>query len=261
MPKIKIIFVDIDWTILNHKYRPGRFDYKSIKYLKKLQNKGIKVFICTARPYHSVKQIHFFNLFKPDGMILANGALIINEGKIIYQSEMPVKDFEMICDLAKKHKVNLEGIRPYDCFLISEADEAVHKLFATYPELIPPTEDYHNQKVIGGCLFASKEFDAVFAPFFPANTHYFRYHDYGVDIGSEPHIKGVAIKYTLAKLGYKKEEAVAIGDDYADISMFQEVSNGVAMGNALEDVKKEAQYITKPVWKHGVKYILKRLTK
>lgn len=261
MPEIKIIFVDIDWTILNHNYRPGKFDKRSIRYLSRMQKKGIKVFICTARPYHSVNQIGLLSLFKPDGLILANGGLIINDDKIIYESEMPVKEFESLCELALKHKVNIEGIRPYDCFLIAPKDKAIEYLFMAYPELIPPVEDYHNQNVIGATLFASKEYDDIFQSNLPANAHYFRYHDYGVDIASEPHIKGIAINFVLDKLGYTKNEAMAIGDDFGDISMFNEVKYSVAMGNAKEEVKKEAQYITKPVWRHGVKYIVKKLVK
>ena len=39
--KIKIIFVDIDWTLLNHKYKPGKYDMSSIRALKRIQKKGI----------------------------------------------------------------------------------------------------------------------------------------------------------------------------------------------------------------------------
>ena len=256
---IRIIFVDIDWTIFDHSKHPSKFDKSSIKFLHKLQKKGIKVFICTARPYHSVSQIKFFDLFKPDGMILANGGLIINDGMVIYETLMGIKEFENFCELALSHNVNVEGVRTYDCFLIAPKNKEIDALFGTYPEDIPPVEDYHNQQVLGCTLFAPKELDEAIIPKLPDGYHYFRYHDYGVDIASVPHEKGEAIKITLEKLGISKEHALAIGDDLADISMFENVRYSVAMGNAKEEVKENATFVTDTVTRHGVKRALKKL--
>ena len=41
-----------------------------------------------------------------------------------------------------------------------------------------------------------------------------------------------------------REEMVAVGDGYNDLSMIQFAGLGVAMGNAQEPVKKVADYIT-----------------
>ena len=256
---IQIIFVDIDWTLLNHKWRPGKYDKSSIRALKRVQKKGVKVFLCTARPYHSVEQIGLFKLFQPDGMILANGGLILNGKEIIHKPTMNQKEFESLCDLAISLNVNLEFIRPFDAYLIAPPTKEVNYLFQTYPEAIPPVMDYHNQEVIGCTLFAPKELDEKIRPNFPKDFYYFRYHDYGVDIASIPHIKGDAIKIALEKLNISKENAMAIGDDEADISMFEQVKFGVAMGNAKDKVKERATIITKDIDHHGVRYILKKL--
>ena len=86
--KIKILFLDIDWTILSHRTRPGIYDDESIETIKEIQNSGVKVFICTARAYHSVKHINLFDKFIPDGLILCNGGLIIYNGGIIYENRL-----------------------------------------------------------------------------------------------------------------------------------------------------------------------------
>ena len=107
MSNIKIIFTDIDCTIFDHSVKPSRFDYQSIKYLKKLQKKGILVFFCTARPYHSVKRIHILDLIKPDGMIVANGGLILLHDQIIYGPYMDQIEFIELCELANKYNGNV----------------------------------------------------------------------------------------------------------------------------------------------------------
>lgn len=260
-PNIQIVFIDIDCTLLDHSKKPSRFDISSIKYLKKLINKGVKVFLCTARPYHSVEQINMLSLFTPTGMIYSNGGSVFIGEKIIYKTIMDQKEFEDLCALAIKYHVNVEGIREKDCFLISPADDRVTSLFATYPENIPPVEDYHNQEVIGATLFAPKELDEEIRPLLPKDFYYYRYHDNGVDVASIPHIKGDGINIVLDFYKLNKDNALAIGDDTQDIAMFKEVKYGIAMGNAKDEVKKEATYITKSVTSHGVKYILKKLIK
>ena len=175
MNKIKIIFVDIDWTILNHSSFPSFYDYESIDALKDAQKQGIKVFINTARPYHSVQQIKLFDIFQPDGMILCNGGLVISGDEVLYASYIKKEDFESICDLAVKNGLNLEGIRLFDCFIIKEIDDAGKALFATYPENIPPVENYHGQETIGICLFAPEKYDELFQKNLPNDFFYFRY--------------------------------------------------------------------------------------
>ena len=67
MNKYKIIFVDIDWTILDHDLHD--WHYLSIDALKEAQKKGILVYLNTARPYDSIVHTGLFNIFKPDGIV------------------------------------------------------------------------------------------------------------------------------------------------------------------------------------------------
>ena len=258
MSKIDIVFVDIDCTLLNWSTRPPFFDIDSINALKEAQKKGVLVFFCTARPYHSVKEIKILDIFTPDGMILANGGFVLHKDKILYETIMEKEVFERLCDLAIKLNVNVEGVRRYDCFFIAEEDEAVKQLFSTYPENIPVIEDYHNQDVIGLTLFAQKELDEKFMSIMPKDSYYFRYHDYGVDVSTVPHVKGEGIKVVLKELGISKNRAMAIGDDLADISMFEEVKYGVAMANGKEEVIKAAKIKAPSIDKSGVKYVIEK---
>ena len=161
-------------------------------------------------------------------------------------------------ELLVKLNVNVEGVRRYDCFFIAEENEAVKQLFSTYPENIPVIEDYHNQDVIGLTLFAQKELDEKFMSIMPKDSYYFRYHDYGVDVCTVPHVKGEGIKVVLKELGISKDRAMAIGDDLADISMFEEVKYGVAMANGKEEVIKAAKIKAPSIDESGVKYVIEK---
>ena len=62
----------------------------------------------------------------------------------------------------------------------------------------------------------------------------------------------------LLKLhGIRPEEALAIGDGDNDIDLFQYVGASVAMGQAPDDVKRAATYVTAPVDAHGIAQALR----
>ena len=73
-----------------------------------------------------------------------------------------------------------------------------------------------------------------------------------VEIMNAGSSKGNAVKFLCELLNIDKEEIIAFGDNYNDISMLEYVGMGVAMGNAEEDVKKIASYITESNTESGV---------
>ena len=80
-----------------------------------------------------------------------------------------------------------------------------------------------------------------------------------LSIAPNPHDKGEAIDIVLDKLKISKDHAMAIGDDIVDISMFNHVRYGVAMGNGKQEVVDNATHVAKHIQEHGVKEILKDL--
>jgi Cof subfamily protein (haloacid dehalogenase superfamily) len=56
--------------------------------------------------------------------------------------------------------------------------------------------------------------------------------------------KGYGVKVLAEKLGIKKEEVICIGDQANDIEMITYAGLGIAMGNAIEELKSVAQYVT-----------------
>ena len=56
--------------------------------------------------------------------------------------------------------------------------------------------------------------------------------------------KAQSLERLLASLGMKREQMIACGDGYNDLTMIQYAGLGVAMENAVLPVKKAADYIT-----------------
>lgn len=71
--------------------------------------------------------------------------------------------------------------------------------------------------------------------------------------------KASAMEYLAKELGIPMEETAALGDSSNDIPMLRCAHIGIAMGNASQDVKVEADYVTTSLEEDGVWNALKWL--
>lgn len=68
--------------------------------------------------------------------------------------------------------------------------------------------------------------------------------------------KGKALQLICEKKGISTEETIAFGDQELDIPMLEAAGTAVAMGNAIEELKKTADFITKTNNEAGIAYAL-----
>ena len=73
----------------------------------------------------------------------------------------------------------------------------------------------------------------------------------GVDKGN-----GIAVLADL--LGIEASEVMSLGDEANDAAMIEYAGIGVAMGNATDEIKAMAQYITKTNEEHGVAHAIQK---
>jgi Cof subfamily protein (haloacid dehalogenase superfamily) len=70
--------------------------------------------------------------------------------------------------------------------------------------------------------------------------------------------KGSSLNHLIGKLGIKREEVIAIGDSYNDLAMIEFAGLGVAMGNAPDDIKQKADYVTDTNMNDGVAKVVEK---
>jgi Cof subfamily protein (haloacid dehalogenase superfamily) len=70
--------------------------------------------------------------------------------------------------------------------------------------------------------------------------------------------KGRALEILGGYLGVSREEMIAIGDSENDLEMIKFAGLGVAMENAVDEVKRVADYITKSNMEDGVKHVIEK---
>ena len=71
--------------------------------------------------------------------------------------------------------------------------------------------------------------------------------------------KGNSLRFLSEKLGIPLENTMACGDTQNDLDMIRTAGIGVAMGNATDDVKQAADFITRSNEEDGVAYAIRTL--
>lgn len=80
-----------------------------------------------------------------------------------------------------------------------------------------------------------------------------------IEVNDANATKGRILANVAEKMGIRKEEVAILGDGSNDYSMFVEFPNSFAMGNAIQEIKEVAKYITASNSEHGVAKAIYRI--
>lgn len=263
--KYKLCAVDIDGTLVSdNKHLSSENKIAINKFVKK----GGTFVIASGRAESGVEVVSN-KLDLPDlkGYIISfNGARIKNvaTGEIIYQKFLPPNLLEQV--FVADEKYNL-GITTYigDIAITERADNEYLRaeaefnklkikrvkslreeitynipkfLIAGAPEFINQYEKILKSEIKGLNVFRS---DPVYLEITPQNVD-----------------KGSALEFLMEYLNVNKENTMAIGDGFNDISMFKVAGLSVAVDNAQPQVKNVADFITYSNENNGVAHALER---
>ena len=246
-PNIKILFVDIDWTLFDHNVLA--YPLSGLLALEKARNNGIKVIICSARHYMSFFHLDALNKIPHDGYICSGGGIAYADGQYIYRQKIEKDLAETFIKRASDLNYELQIIGPDYSYLTMPENDLAKGYYQYWYEYHPTVQEYDGREVTSILLFCREGEEKQFMDL---PLHFFRFYDSGVDVTEKPYLKSTGIRAILKHYGFKKEEAMGIGDDIPDIEMFNEVGTSIAMGNAKEEVKKKATYVTYPIHEDGL---------
>ncbi len=87
------------------------------------------------------------------------------------------------------------------------------------------------------------------------NLPFVRFHDAYLFV--EPDDKSVGIKAVMDHFGAPYKDVVVFGDQKNDLKMFRDEWTSIAMGNAIDELKEKADFVTKDADKDGIEYACK----
>ena len=86
----------------------------------------------------------------------------------------------------------------------------------------------------------------------------YRSQDFFLELVPQNVDKAASLQSLLGQLGMKKEEMIACGDGFNDLSMIQYAGLGVAMSNAHKDIQNAADFVTLSNDEDGIAHVLEK---
>lgn len=251
----RLIALDLDGTLTNSDkvITPHTFEV-----LMRAQAAGVRLVLCSGRPTYGIAALaRQLKLEENGGFVLScNGANIIDwtTGDLLFRQPLEARFLPQLLGLADAHGLPLLTYRG-DCILATRNDSpyldeearinqmpvevatdfiaeassleggAPKCLIPGDPELLVELEE-KMKTIFGDTLSISRS-----APFF-------------LEIMAPGVGKDHSLARLLAYLALSREQLIAFGDGFNDLTMLRFAGMGVAMANAADEVKAVADFVT-----------------
>lgn len=266
---MKIIFLDADGTLLHHE---GFIPQSALQACQLAQKNGHKIVLCTGRQkvevYGDMLKLNY------DGMITGSGAHVEVNHQLLEERTFSKEQLQIL--LEYMHKNDIDAIFETTRGLVGNQktydhlDQMIQKQCKHLsPELFAKhglVQVQHNLKVTDSILeypvnkisflesdisyqqiynALHRQFDLVPATFAPFGKE-------SGEISEKTITKATGMKSILNYFDRSAEDAIAIGDGFNDLCMFEVAKTSVAMGNAPIEVQKKADRITTSLDNNGI---------
>ena len=256
---IKAAFFDIDGTLIS--FNTHLIPDSTINAIKELRQQGIKIFIATGRPLSLISLPKDIII---DGIITLNGAFCISsDKKIIYKTSIPKEDINAIIR-------NQEETEHFPCQFTTQDNTAINfvnqqvidlcKLINVPIPQIKPLEDIAKKDILQINIYVDKQKEEELQKTVFTHCEASRWNPHFADVNVKGIDKSTGIKHILEYYQIDVKETISFGDGGNDIPMLKYTHIGIAMGNASDEVKQAASYITDTVDNEGIAKALKHFS-
>lgn len=258
-PPIKLIALDIDGTIMDKDFNISQRVKEAIF---SASQKGIKVLLATGRMHVATEPIaKELNLKTP--IITYQGSLVKNDEKEFLHHKID-KDIalKLVSEL-REYKIQINTylddelvVEEASPFLIKYANDRNinYKLVESFESI----DNFTPTKII--VINEDKEKISTIRDVFKKNYSDILYVTKSTPIYCEfvnkQASKGNAISYLANKWDIKPSEIMVAGDQDNDKEMLEMAGFSVAMGNAVEEIKQIADYVTDTVDNDGIAKVI-----
>lgn len=247
---IKALFFDIDGTLVS--FKTHVIPQSTVDALRKAKSLGLRVYISTGRPVGFINNLQqIADLI--DGYITTTGALCI-VGQEKFGCHSIAKDsVEKIVVAAKRFGKSCVVVGEEHIGVINDSEELTRQF----------REGLNLDFEFAPVSMVLKEPILQMSPFFTVDEEAevmkdlkdcvsSRWHPAFTDITNLSADKGKALLTMARHEGFDISETMAFGDGGNDLPIIRQAGIGVAMGNAREQVKAVADYVTASVDDDGV---------
>ncbi len=261
--KIKLIALDLDGTVLNS---CGYISDKTLTAIKMAIEKGVQVVLATGRSVGLICD-EIKSIEKITYAISSNGAAVVNlrKNEIVFSNFITIDILKKIIEIIKYYPIVVEfysngnayideevfinpvkyGLSEKFLNLMSDNHNLIKNIFSTVEDRseckwikcvekinIPFLKDDMKNEVYNSLLSINDKVKITSSV------------EDNLEINIHSANKGAGLEKLSELIGIDLKEIAAIGDNNNDIEMLQMAGIGIAMGNANEDIKSKANFIT-----------------
>ena len=262
---IRALFLDVDGTIIST--RTKKIPESASEAIRKAREAGVKVFLCTSRAKQFLSNL---SAIDNDGIVALTGAHCLDpQGKDIGCRPMAAEDTAAALTDVLRRDVPVVAMSPECIFMNHPSSPQITDFLATggltlddIPGGVRDIPDFLSAEDPVGLaremdilqitgFFPSGEEDRRFLSLMPS-CHTERWNERFVDIVGNGISKAIGMETMAGHFGFPMSATMGIGDGANDIPMIRRAAVGVAMGNASDDVKAAADYVTADVDDDGL---------
>lgn len=253
LEKYRLLLFDLDGTLLQS---DKTISNRTLSALKQCREKGILLGVSTSRSEQN--SMIFLNELMPDILITSGGALVKNGVEYIYKAEFTKNETRDMINMAKT-------VCGEDCEITIDTIDSHYWNYKTDPKKLDKSwgdsiyTDFSDfsERALKMCV---EIFDKDKADMLAENLSQcdcIRFSDgYWYKFTKKNVTKENAIMRITEVCGFGAESIIAFGDDFADIGMLEICGVGVAMGNAIDEVKNRANIVIGSNDEDGIAYFI-----
>jgi len=263
--KYKMIVLDLDDTLLRD---DQTISPRTRQALMDAQDTGVKVVLASGRPTYGMRKIAEELRLKDYGSFILsfNGAKIIDckTEKEHFSSTLSPDRVRSLYELSQRENVLIHTYMG-DQIITETANkftEIEGELTGMKIEVVDSFKEAVNEPVVKALMLAEpdrlKVVEEKLQKELKGELSVMRSKPYFLEFTEAGVTKGTSLNHLIQTLGIQREEVIALGDSYNDQTMIEFAGLGVAMGNAPEDIKKCADYVTDTNMNDGVAKVVEK---
>ena len=249
----KLIACDLDETLYgNDRTIPAR----NVEAIKRASELGVKFIPATGRGYNSVREtLVDLGLLDKEGEYVISyngGAITENKGnRLLHFQGLPFEEAEELYRRGLNYDVCIHVYTREMVYAYNITQEEIARLSKRMQvtEVFDRDLQFLAGQDIAKVLYENRDFDYLkkieeelkditgnMDVSFSSNRY--------IEFNSKGVTKGAGLRFVAEMLGIKREETIAIGDNFNDFSMIQEAGLGVGVQNTIQGMRQYCDYIT-----------------